>query len=111
MNAGEACKLLRDHTISEYFIIPDEVVHIIREVNCKIIYSQLLAILMTPQEECHYLTYQGLEQLLIQVAVHISRKYFYKRKKSKTLVEIIKRLFTRMGLVKEDKGMTFLTQI
>jgi len=35
MNAGEVCKLLRNHTISENFIIADEVVHIIREVNCK----------------------------------------------------------------------------
>lgn len=66
---------------------------------------------MTPQEECHYLTYQGLEQLLIQVAVHISRKYFYKRKKSKTIIEIIQRLFTRMGLVKEDKGIIIFIQI
>lgn len=37
MNAGEACKLLRDHTISEYFITPDEVMHIIIEVNCKVL--------------------------------------------------------------------------
>ena len=35
MNAGETVRFLRDHTISELFIIPDEVVHIIREVNCK----------------------------------------------------------------------------
>jgi hypothetical protein len=35
INAGEACTLLRDHTISEYYIIPNEVVHIIREINCK----------------------------------------------------------------------------
>jgi hypothetical protein len=64
-----------------------------------------LAILNTPQEECHYLTYQGIEQLLMQVAVHISRKYFYKRKKSKSLVQIVERLFKRMGLVREDKGI------
>jgi len=35
MNAGETVKFLRDHSISELFIIPDEVVHIIREVNSK----------------------------------------------------------------------------
>ena len=36
MNAGETVRFLRDYTISELFIIPDEVVHIIREVNCKV---------------------------------------------------------------------------
>lgn len=37
MNAGEAVIFLRDFTISELFIIPDEVVHMIREVNCNFI--------------------------------------------------------------------------
>ena len=36
IKAGELLKFLRDHTISELFIIPDEVVTIIREVNCKV---------------------------------------------------------------------------
>ena len=35
MNAGETVRFLRDHSISELFVIPDEVVMIIREVNCK----------------------------------------------------------------------------
>lgn len=40
MNAGEVCKMFRDHSISELFLTSDEVVHIIREVNCKCLPSK-----------------------------------------------------------------------
>ncbi|CAI2363143.1 unnamed protein product [Moneuplotes crassus] len=94
MNPGEACRMLRDRTISEHFLIPDEAIHIIREVN---------SILGTPQEECHYLTLQGLEIFLLQIAVHISRKYFYRKGKTKSLLENIERLFRRMSLSREER--------
>jgi len=43
----------------------------------------------------------------MQVAVHISRKYFYKKKKTKSVTENIDRLFLRMGLTKEDRGKKY----
>ncbi|CAI2384212.1 unnamed protein product [Moneuplotes crassus] len=97
LNISETCKLLRERTISEYFLTPDEIAHIVREVN---------SLLRTPQEECQYLSYHGLEILLVQIAVHISRKYFYKKGRAKSLLENIERLFRRMSLVREEREIS-----
>ena len=61
----------------------------------------IAVILNTPKPERKLLTYTGLEQFLIQLAIHISRKFYYKRHKSESLVEIIERIFKRMGLAKD----------
>lgn len=42
--------------------------------------------------------------MFVQVAVHISRKYFYNKGRNKSLVENIERLFRRMGFRREEKG-------
>lgn len=75
----------------------------IREVNSKQtnVTIWIATILSRPKHKRKYLDFQGLEQFLIQLSIHIARKFYYKKRKSDTLIEIIERLFRRMDFEKE----------